>query len=736
MRHLLATLFLSLPLLAQVEAPAPLVAMNLAAHPDDEDGRTLAYYRFGRNAITYSVIFTRGEGGQNEIGSELYEYLGALRTEETERAARILGTQVWFLNYEDFGFSRFAHEAFDRWGGRDEVVSRLVYIFRKLKPDIVFTNHDTVTVGPRRQHGHHQAVGIAAYEAFERSADPNFRPEQLEEDGVDLWQPKRLFLRYWTRPAAYDVRIPAGETDPRTGASHAERAAVALAEHASQGMDFFARSRWRDPGSAATYFRLLRSAGDFPLDSLDLAGNLPPNTETKPDLPYLLDSGRLAEIPADSVRTATRFATPGRRMVLVWPRSILPKNTSLSFEFEAPDGSYVEKIEQTEAGVSVTLRIAQEPVFTWPKARHQYERFLNRPPIRYAIRDGTDGPLLTGGYLPLEIAPDIVLEDLPDVVLLRPGTNNLPIRGTVYNRVSRCEYLRVSVFASGRRDPVATATAIPGISSENTFAAALSLVLPEDARAGVYEVLIEARGAHIAQTEERRPARVLDVQVSPELRVGIVESYDGSLTEAARVLGIEPVLLDSIALASSDLSALHTILIDIRAYFVRRDLRIHNDRLLQWVADGGHLIVNYHKTFEWNAGYPDPFEADRRNPGNFAPFPLTLGSERVTLEDAPVRVLQPDHRLFRRPNVIVAEDWDGWVQERGLYFPQAYDSAYTELLGLSDPGEREHRGSTLLVRYGSGTYLYTALAWYRQLKRYHPGAFKVFANMISFPLSG
>ena len=135
---------------------APLVVMNLAGHPDDEDGRTLTYYRRAKNAIAYSVIYTRGEGGQNEIGPELYEELGAIRTTETERAARILGTQTYYLNFNDFGYSKTARETFDLWGGEDLVTSRLVYLIRKLKPDVLFTNHDTLTPGPRRQHGQHQ----------------------------------------------------------------------------------------------------------------------------------------------------------------------------------------------------------------------------------------------------------------------------------------------------------------------------------------------------------------------------------------------------------------------------------------------------------------------------------------------------------------------------------------------------------------------------------------------------
>ena len=119
MKRVFITLFFAFALYASPvfsQDTAPLVVMNLAAHPDDEDGRTLTYYRNAKNAVAYSVIYTRGEGGQNEIGPELYEELGAIRTDETERAARILGTQTYFLNFKDFGYSKKASEAFEFWG--------------------------------------------------------------------------------------------------------------------------------------------------------------------------------------------------------------------------------------------------------------------------------------------------------------------------------------------------------------------------------------------------------------------------------------------------------------------------------------------------------------------------------------------------------------------------------------------------------------------------------------------
>ncbi|HTY59956.1 MAG TPA: PIG-L family deacetylase, partial [Bacteroidota bacterium] len=153
------------------------VLMDLSAHPDDEDGATLAYYRMKLGVRTYSVLFTRGEGGQNEKGPELYEDLGVLRSEETREAGRVLGAEVRFLNFLDFGFSKTATETFQKWGGEREALRRLVYVIRKYRPDVLFTNHNTID-----GHGNHQAVAITAVAAFDAAADSTFFPEQLREE--------------------------------------------------------------------------------------------------------------------------------------------------------------------------------------------------------------------------------------------------------------------------------------------------------------------------------------------------------------------------------------------------------------------------------------------------------------------------------------------------------------------------------------------------------------------------
>ncbi len=153
----------------------------LAAHPDDEDGATLAYYNYLYGYDAYTIFYTRGEGGQNEIGPELNDKLGKIREQECYDAANIQGSKAFFLGELDFGFSKTAKETFRFWGGEDSVLARLVYMIRVIRPDVVITNHDTITTKPNRQHGNHQAVGITIYEAFDKAADYRYHPEQLAQ---------------------------------------------------------------------------------------------------------------------------------------------------------------------------------------------------------------------------------------------------------------------------------------------------------------------------------------------------------------------------------------------------------------------------------------------------------------------------------------------------------------------------------------------------------------------------
>jgi LmbE family N-acetylglucosaminyl deacetylase len=219
---------------ALLDLTNPWTVMCIAAHPDDEDGTSLIVMRRKYGAHTVSLFSTFGEGGQNAIGPELYEEMGAIRARETMAAAQIQGSEPHFLGLKDFGYSKSADEAFKFWG-HDEALRRMVLEIRKLRPDVIITNHSATS----NDHGHHQATARLELETFDAAADPTRFPEQLK-DGVTIWQVQRLFVRVRGNAQAQTdtrsvVSIDPNERDPIRNTVFAEEALRALQKHATQG---------------------------------------------------------------------------------------------------------------------------------------------------------------------------------------------------------------------------------------------------------------------------------------------------------------------------------------------------------------------------------------------------------------------------------------------------------------------------------------------------------------------
>ena len=229
---------------------------------------------------------------------------------------------------------------------------------------------------------------------------------------------------------------------------------------------------------------------------------------------------------------------------------------------------------------------------------------------------------------------------------------------------------------------------------------------------------------HIENHFIYRPAtsrvEVFDVRVARGLKVGYVIGSGDDGPEVLSQLGVDLKILGPAELSSGDLSVYDTIVLGIRVYEVNEDLIANNKRLLDYVAEGGTLIVQYNK--------------DELARGNFTPYPVQMqGGLRVTNENAPITVLVPDHPLFNFPNRITEKDWSGWVQERGLYFLNDWDSRYTALLAAPDENGNLLQGGQLIASYGKGQYVFTAYAWFRQFPAGVPGAYRLFANMVSLP---
>jgi hypothetical protein len=217
-------------------------------------------------------------------------------------------------------------------------------------------------------------------------------------------------------------------------------------------------------------------------------------------------------------------------------------------------------------------------------------------------------------------------------------------------------------------------------------------------------------------------AQELDVKVAPNLKVGFIEGAGDDFANALSRLGVNVHTIDANELAAGDLSRYDTIVTGIRVYEVRPDVVSNNNRLLDYVKNGGTLIVQYNKG-----------EYAR---GNFAPYPVKMpqqGFERVTEEDATVTLLDPAHPLFNLPNKITQKDFAGWSQERGAYFLIEWDSHFKPLMASHDKGEQDKQGGEVIAEYGRGLYVYTAYAWFRQLPNGVPGAYRLIANLVSLP---
>jgi len=201
-------------------------------------------------------------------------------------------------------------------------------------------------------------------------------------------------------------------------------------------------------------------------------------------------------------------------------------------------------------------------------------------------------------------------------------------------------------------------------------------------------------------------------------RLGYIPGAGDKVAESLRQVGYSVTVLDEKEIMNGPLEQYDAIITGVRAYNTQPRLRYWQPRLLEYVKNGGVLVVQYNT----NGGLVS---------NQLGPYPFSLSRDRVTDEAAPVKFLQPQNKLFSYPNTITAKDFDGWVQERGLYFPGNADGAYVKPLEMNDPGERALDGSTIVAAYGKGKYIYTGLAFFRQLPAGVPGAYRLFVNMIS-----
>jgi LmbE family N-acetylglucosaminyl deacetylase len=772
--------------------------LYIAAHPDDENTRLLAYLANIRHFDVAYLSMTRGGGGQNLIGSEQGALLDVIRTEELLAARRIDGARQYFTRMRDFGYSKRAQETLAVWD-HDEALADVVWVIRSFQPDVIITRFSEQPPN----HGHHTASAILAREAFTAAADPKRFPEQLTS-GVTAWQATRLFRNHsmWGRtptpPPKHAIPLDVGAYDPRLGLSMGELAARSRSQHKSQGfgvaeqrgenIEYFvhvagrAASKdmfegieigWTRYGAAASaYTRAIADARkaldrDRPqraIPSLVAAqralDKLPGDPRVR-DTRHALDE-LLAATAGLYVRAtaATPIAAPGAKVdvtveLVARGAAVTVKRLEVAGATAIATDTPIALADKKLVSAAVTLPAQAIPSLAY---------WLAQParPGHYVVAE----PRLIGA--PLGPPPLVATIELAiggrGVRLIRPVVHvwTDPVHGErvrpfVVVPPATATPLREAVLAPGRAAPLdvrvragrdgVTGTvelALPAGWSAKPASQAVALAKAGDeltvrfevkpranAKAGDATPIVRVDGTawslredvidypHVPVTLVLRPAscRLVPLELRvPARRIGYVRGSGDSIPSDLAHVGFQIEELDDETLRGGDLKRFATIVVGIRAYNMRPAVVRSHARLVEYVRGGGTLVVQYN-----TLGATGPL----------GPFPLEIGRDRITDETAAPVFLDPKHAILRRPHPITQADFDGWVQERGIYFASKWDKPYKPLLRFSDPGEGPLDGGLLVAQHGKGRYIYTGLAFFRQLPAGVPGAYRLFANLIA-----
>ena len=787
--------------------------LMIGAHPDDENTALLAYLAKGRKMRTAYLSLTRGEGGQNLIGSEQGELMGLIRTQELMAARRVDGAEQFFSRAIDFGFSKTAGETLAKWG-HEAVLSDVVWVIRRFQPDVILLRFSGT---PRDGHGHHQSSAILGKEAFGAASDPQRFPEQLKH--VQPWQAKRLYWNVFAFNRQMEqeaeampqrISVDVGQYDPELGLSYGEIAGISRSQHRSQGMGAAERK-------GAMPQHLTWVAGDMAktdlFDGIDTTWNrLPGGVEVAASLaaagksfqidqpeeciPALLKARQgIAALAKEHPRAAQKLnevdeviaEAAGLWLDLSTTQQIFASGSPMKLQINALNRSPVQATlsgvevngspAALEGGKPLEFNKPFQQALEIPLAAGVFNQpfWLRSKPSETMY--GIDDPLLIGppemgsGYRgrflvtignvtialdrevlnryvdpvrgeltrPVIVAPPVTL-GFHERSLVFPSaaarTVEVQLRG---NQAKVAGEVRIEPPTGWRVEPVSRSFSIDDPGSLLTVR--FTVTPPAEDSAGELRAIAKTSGGievhhslrivdyeHIPSQTVFNESRAVVVRADVKVlarRVGYVMGAGDDVPAALRQLGVEITLLTPEDLASADLSGFDAIVTGVRAYNVRRDLRASQPRLLEYVEKGGTMIVQYNVA-PGGFGGGDPRLLDK-----IGPYPMKISTDRVTVEGAPLTPTQPDHFLLQAPNRITANDYAGWVQERGLYFARTWDAQYTPLWETADPGEKASQGATLFTRHGQGLYIFTPMSWFRQLPAGVPGAYRIFANFLS-----
>ncbi|AZB10862.1 PIG-L family deacetylase [Chryseobacterium sp. G0162] len=786
--------------------------LYLAAHPDDENTGLLSWLINDQNVETGYLSLTRGDGGQNLLGTEQGAALGLIRTHELLEARKLDGAQQFFTRAIDFGFSKNTTDTFKQWDA-DSITADVVWVIRKFRPDVIICRFPpTAAAG----HGQHAASAVVAEKAFKLAGDKNAFPDQLKY--VNVWQPKRVLWNTFrfggvNTTAENQLKVTVGQYDAQLGMGYGELAGLSRSLHKSQGAgtqsvagirtEYFAHvmgepakttlfdgisKTWTSQGNADIDQTLdtIISAFNFNNPDLSLPALLAlrkkvmalKDTDLKRDKLQSLDqiilscAGFMGEVVTNQAEAVagdhynfrlnliSRATNPVVLDHVKWLGQSESFNKKLSkdslitiqHDIQIPaDAALTEpywlaKPPTNAATFSVPnetlvgLPEAESPLNVWVGLKIGSENFQVKLPLSFKKLDPVRGDVVEA----LRIVPAIelkftqplyVAKDNEDVHLSLnlKANSNKPYSKGVLNLMYNGEQLGSADVNSINGKNTTIDYVIPKAKLAAIHSSRLQLDANFVADGVTYhkkQIVIQYPHLPSLQYFEPATATVMKGDIKAKVKkVGYIEGAGDFIPEFLRIAGIQvEVLKDEDFYGNIDgsggngsqnkLSQYDAIVLGVRANNTEKKLGRWMPFLWSYAKAGGNLVMQYNTNQDTSV--------DQLGMYNFS-----IANKRVTEENAAVTLLNPNHKLLNFPNKITTDDFKGWVQERGAYFPAQWDAAYEPLFEMHDTDEEPLKGSTLYAKYGKGNFIYTPLAFFRQLPAGNVGAARLFLNFLS-----
>ncbi|MBK7630169.1 MAG: PIG-L family deacetylase [Ignavibacteriales bacterium] len=776
--------------------------LYFAAHPDDENTSLISYLAKGKLMRTGYLAMTRGDGGQNLIGTEQSDQLGVLRTQELLEARRRDGGEQFFTRAIDFGYSKSSEETFEFWD-KEKVLSDVVWVIRNFRPDIIITRFPTTGQGG---HGHHTASAILAVEAFNLANDPKAFTDQLKY--VNTWQPKRVFWNAWL-PALQNSNIDLseipslnlGEYNSLLGMSYTEISALSRSMHKSQGfgasgirnniLNYFSLLKgdsvrndifegidlsWdRVEGGNEIHSSIQKTITEFddenPAASLDnlflirekilrLKDEYWKDVKLK-EITELIRScagiwieaisdnefvsvGDTLNLKASIINRSEKDLTLNKVSVDLFDNkqvdNLILNNGELNsydLKFFIPENTPISQPYWLQNGHNVGMyNVSDQNLIGWPEEKSKLicdfiVSYKNQSinfsiPIYNRINDPVDGEV----YKPVVITPPVTVTLEKEIYFLS-NKDEKEIKVTVQSFKNSVNG-KINLNCSGgwKVFPNQIDFQIDKKNQKINFYVKVSPSSNGSNSELTANVIIDNK------TYTKSPTRIDYKHILPQTifydskaklelfnfekdvinKIGYIVGSGDKIPDFLSDLGFDVTLLDDKHFGSNNLNQYDVIITGIRAYNTVDNLALFHSELVKYVEQGGTLISQYNTTGDLVV-----------EPGV---YPLKISRDRVTDEKSKVDILIGEHQIFNKPFKITTDNFNGWIQERGLYFPNEWDKNYTALLSMNDKGETPKTGSLLITKYGKGTFVYTGLSFFREIPAGVEGAIKLFVNIL------